>query len=109
MTATNVYSVTGPIEVWLSQENLKIHCTVVKEDEQTYTIEVGSLSMRGAQREITGHLIREGYKPVGRWDTETSDPAGSAIETHRKFAVRNEPVGDVSDKFAQLVKDFQEH
>jgi hypothetical protein len=29
--------------------------------------------MRGAQREMTGWLIRQGYTPVGRWSTEADN------------------------------------
>ena len=47
-----------PIEVWLTQENMEVNCMVVREDESTdNSLDVVSLSMRGAQREITGTLI----------------------------------------------------
>lgn len=63
-----------PIEVWLSRTNMAINCRVVHEDETTNTLPVDALSVRGAQREITGQLISEGYAPVGRWQwTEDSD------------------------------------
>jgi hypothetical protein len=42
---------------------------------------IDSLSMRGAQREITGWLIKQGYKPDGRWAAE----AGVDHETWRRF------------------------
>jgi hypothetical protein len=78
---------TGPIEVWLSQANLTVTCTVVHEDESTEELSTDSLSMRGAQREITGALIRQGYAPVGRWETEAYDDNDDvARETSRKFA-----------------------
>ena len=79
----------SPIEVWLSQKNMEITCTVVLEDERTSSLDVNSLSMRGAQREITGHLIANGYSPVGRWEVEAGSDNGSggkdAVETSRKF------------------------
>jgi len=58
---------TGPVEVWLTQKNMEIRCLVVFEDESTERIGVDSLSLRGAQREITRCLIDQGYQPVGRW------------------------------------------
>jgi hypothetical protein len=79
----------SPIEVWLSQANTEITCTVVLEDERTSTLDVTSLSMRGAQREITGYLIGHGYTPVGRWEVEAENDNGygvkEAVETSRKF------------------------
>jgi hypothetical protein len=75
---------TGPIEVWLRQGNMEITCTVVNEDETTYDLDVDSLSMRGAQREITGYLIKDGYRPAERWQVEAGDE-GTAVETVRKF------------------------
>jgi len=78
-----------PIEVWLSQANMEITCTVVLENESTSTLEVNSLSMRGAQREITGYLIAHGYTPVGRWEVEAGSDNGyggkDTVETSRRF------------------------
>lgn len=75
----------GPVEIWLAQKNLEITCTVVREDETTTSLDVDSLSMRGGQREITGWLLSQGYKPAGRWETEAADSDGTAIETVRRF------------------------
>jgi hypothetical protein len=76
----------SPIEVWLTQQNLQVKCLVVREDETTYKLDVDSLSIRGAQREVTGWLIKDGYEPVGRWELE-SDPSAmdGPIETMRRF------------------------
>jgi len=49
---------------------MAIACTVVREDESTTSLDVDSLSVRGAQREITGWLISQGYVPAGRWTQE---------------------------------------
>lgn len=77
-----------PIEVWLSRQNMVIKCRVVRQDESTVELDVDSLSMRGAQREITGSLIRQGYAAVGRWETESyDDRVDEADETSRKFKV----------------------
>ncbi len=77
----------SPIEVWLSRKNIGITCMVVQEDESTQQLDVDSLSMRGAQREITGHLLREGYAPIGRWEVESYEEAADDpnLETVRRF------------------------
>ena len=59
---------TGPIEVWLRKKNLAVKCMVVHEDESTSEMPVRSLSMRGAQREITTRLKAQNYQPAGRWE-----------------------------------------
>jgi hypothetical protein len=59
---------------------------VVREDETTYELAIDSLSMRGAQREITGWLIRDGYLPVGRWEfCAQSDRGRERFEAVRRF------------------------
>lgn len=82
----------SPIEVWLSQANMEITCIVVLEDESTSTLAVNSLSMRGAQREMTGYFIEHGYTPVGRWEVEAdsdSDNGGKeTVEASRKFKLK---------------------
>ena len=75
----------GPIEVWLSKPNIEITCTVVRDDETTTRLDIDSLSMRGAQREITGWLIRQGYTPAGRWDYETDTADDEGSECVRQF------------------------
>lgn len=75
----------GPVEVWLSQRNIEVRCTVVHENESTKNLDVDALTMRGAQREITGYLINQGYQPEGRWETELAD--GEASECVRRFRV----------------------
>jgi hypothetical protein len=81
-------SSTGPIEVWLTQRNMEVNCRIVLEDESTDGLNIESLSMRGAQREVTGYLIGRGYKPHGRWTVEQSDDEG-ATETSRTFKHSN--------------------
>lgn len=87
MTNTNDTK-PSPIEVWLTQKNIEVTCRVVREDETTYELEVDSLSLRGAQREITGYLISEGYAPIGRWDTASEDFEETVRETVRKFKIK---------------------
>ena len=79
----------SPVEIWLSHTNTEITCTVVLEDESTSALGVHSLSMRGAQREVTGYFIAHGYTPVGGWEVEADSDDGSggkvAVETTRQF------------------------
>ena len=76
---------TAPVEVWLTQTNMKVTCRIVYEDESTDERDVDSLSIRGAQREWTGYLIKQGYEPAGRWENETDGEAENYVETSRKF------------------------
>ena len=78
---TTLENNTKPIEVWLSQPNMEITCRVIFEDETGTELPVDSLSMRGAQREMTSWLIGQGYEPVGRWSAEDENGA----ETMRQF------------------------
>jgi hypothetical protein len=48
---------------------LSIGCTITHDDGRIIAAKVTSLSMRGAQREMTTRLRRGGYTPVGRWFT----------------------------------------
>jgi hypothetical protein len=70
-----------PIEVWLTQQNINVECRVVFEDESVEYLDVNSLSMRGAQREITGCLIGNGYTPADRWENAVE----GGDETVRRF------------------------
>ena len=74
----------GPIEVWLSQDNMQVACRIAHQDETITQLDVSSLSIRGAQREMTGYLISQGYKPAGRWTTEAAGSDGPA-ESSRQF------------------------
>jgi hypothetical protein len=72
---------SAPIEVWLTQPDLSIIGRVVFNDETVSGLDVGCLSMGGAQREVTGWLISQGYEPADRWRAE--DLRGR--ETMRSF------------------------
>jgi hypothetical protein len=76
----------GPVEVWLTQKNMQITCRVVYEDESTAELEVDSLSMRGAQREMTGYFIRGGYTPAARWELISDEEYG--LESVRRFNLK---------------------
>jgi hypothetical protein len=95
-----------PIEVWLRQDNMKVDCWIVYDDEATdEDIPIKSLSMRGAQREITGYLIAEGYEPVGRWSTEDED----GRETVRQFRPKQAKPGpaDFAAGSGQITPDSE--
>ena len=77
----------SPIEVWLSKANLDITCSIVQEDETAEELSIDSLSIRGAEREITAYLLNHGYTPAGRWQTE-ADNGNGAVEVSRAFKVK---------------------
>ncbi len=85
-------------------DQLSVTCTVVH-DESTEILGGDAFSMRGAQREITGYLISQGYEPPGRWETQRFDANEDrswpcAISRQRKRArsmVRNGLAGTVAD------------
>ena len=64
------------LQAHLSQKNIEIQCTFVFEDESVSYQNVFSVSMRGAQREITGALVDRGYVPAGRWGDVEEDQDG---------------------------------
>lgn len=83
---SEMLTMKGPIEVWLSQRNLEVRCMIVHEDESTRDVPIDALTIRGAEREITGWLVsQEGYEPAGRWDTEGINDNGEEYEVSRKF------------------------
>ena len=53
-------------------DQLSMICTVVHDDESSESRDVEAFFMRGAQREITGYLISQGYEPPGRRKTRGS-------------------------------------
>jgi hypothetical protein len=62
----------------LSRKNIEITCELVFEDESISYPHIDSVSVRGAQREITGVLVAHGYAAADRWsdDGETDDGDG---------------------------------
>jgi hypothetical protein len=92
MTNTN-NTKPSPIEVWLRQNHMAVHCMVVHDDESTHELDIDSMSLRGAQREITGYLLGDGYQPVGRWEMTASQESSADgeyehWETVRRFRLR---------------------
>jgi hypothetical protein len=85
---TNTKTETQIIEVWLTQDRMEIICRVVHEDESAETFDVNSLSMRGAQREMTAFFIRNEWEPIGRWEIQVNDESNytnETLECSRKF------------------------
>jgi hypothetical protein len=58
------------------RQNIEISCTLAFEDESISYPPVDSVSLRGAQREITGRLVAFGYVPAGRWSEDDEDEDG---------------------------------
>lgn len=80
----------SPVEIWLSQFNMSVTCRAVFEDESTAEYDdPKSLSVRGAQREITGWLLGLGYEPVGRWSNEARDENEDVTEAMRQFRLKS--------------------
>jgi hypothetical protein len=88
MTTTKADTKPSPIEVWLrrAENEMNIICTAVQPDESTKDYGVTSLSMRGAEREMTGWFIEQGYTPVGRWQVEYQD-RDEPVEVVRTFRI----------------------
>jgi hypothetical protein len=80
-----------PIEAWLTRDvdDTEIARRIVDSDETfrggALAYAVNSLSMRGAQREITAVLIADGFKPAGRWQSEFEDGSQECREASRQF------------------------
>ena len=64
------------LQAVLTRKNIEITCMLVFEDESVSYPQPRSVSVRGAQREITGLLVSKGYIPAGRWSEETEDEDG---------------------------------
>ena len=75
----------APIEVWLRHAGSRVLCAIVNPDESVYPHEIASPSLRGAQREVGGWLIGEGFWPDGLWTVEAKDEAGAPVESRRRF------------------------
>ena len=63
---------------------MAVTCRVVYENENAHELDVTALSLRGAEREMTGWFLAQDYKPVGRWQTEHEDQ-GEILEASRRF------------------------
>jgi hypothetical protein len=75
---------TTTIEVWLRMNARGgITCETVAHDESTHRLQVDARSMGGAQREITGDLIRTGYRPLDQWG-DTNDRGDECVRTFDK-------------------------
>lgn len=75
---------TKPIEVLLSRPHLEVTCRIVFPDGTAIAVGVDALSLRAAQREMTGWLIERGYQPAGQWSTQ-QEAARRAARTFRRL------------------------
>jgi hypothetical protein len=82
------------LQAVLSRKNIEITCALVFEDESITYPRVDSVSVRGAQREITGGLVAYGYVPVGRWADDGEDEDGYR-EWSRPFKPGEEATSDI--------------
>jgi hypothetical protein len=80
---SNQLETAKAIEVWLRKSNIEVICKVVFDDESGDELSIDSLSLRGAQREITAWFIAMGFEPAGRWQDEGA--SGELEEVSRKF------------------------
>lgn len=68
-------------EAWLSWADTQVTCMFVHTDESTTRHPVTFRSMPAAQREVTGLLIGQGYRPDGPWTEDTAEQS----ESMRRF------------------------
>ncbi len=75
-----------PIELWLTLRDAEIGVDgrIVFEDETTRGLQASALSIRGAEREMTGWLLTQGYKAAGHWEI-SAEQADEAVEVVRRF------------------------
>lgn len=73
------------VELIITRRGLDMAARRVNVDETVEELTVDTLSVRGAQREMTGWMISQGYKPLGRWETLQDDEQGEYVETSRTF------------------------
>jgi hypothetical protein len=83
-------------------DQLSMTCTVVH-DESTEILDVGAFSMRGAQREIIGYLISQGYEPLCRWEIQRFDAERGSIDAVRNFKVKKRVRSMMQDGLAATV------
>ncbi len=69
----------SPLTVWLIDTNRGAICRVVRPDESSYEVDTESKSLLGAQQEITGFLISQGYWPADDWAYATQGECSRAF------------------------------
>lgn len=79
------------VEVIVTRKGMSLMATLYGPDETAVDLEVNTLSVRGAQRDVTASMIDGGYKPLGRW--ETLAEYGDDEEASRLF-LRPRPEAD---------------
>jgi hypothetical protein len=86
---------TSPVEVWLTKKDIAVGAVIYADEVVIWQDDADSISMRGAQREMTARLMAAGYEPLDRWRVEYtnggSGAADTAIETVRTVRPRKDP------------------
>lgn len=95
------------LQAILTRKNIEITCTLIFEDESASYPGVQSVSIRGAQREITGWLVEHGYAPAGRWSDEAVEDADGYFEWVRPF--KPGPDADLRITGIWLVDPYQQN
>ena len=81
--ANSLAALSSPVEIRLRKKRLDVTADAEHEDEATEPLRVKSVSMRGAQREITTHMKGLGYLPVTSWSG--AEQVAGALESRRVF------------------------
>lgn len=84
-TVTPAPAAPSVAEAWLSTSGTDVTCMFVNSDESTRKHPAVFRSMAGAQREITGHLVADGYRPTSPWTEQGPD---ESMRTFNKEEVR---------------------
>lgn len=89
--ANSLSALSSPVEVLLRKKRLDLTAVVRHEDEATEPLRIKSVSMRGAQREVTTLLKKLGYRPVTGWKSpETTGQDSGWVDSHRVFRISDE-------------------
>lgn len=59
-----------PFIIKLTQEYIDVICTAIFSDKTEQSLEIDSVKILSAQREITNILVALGFRPVSRWIEE---------------------------------------
>lgn len=72
------------VEIIITRKGMRISADEFDAEEVGVSLDVNSLSVRGAQREVTAEKLAAGFRPLGRWETLAED-GDDYVETARLF------------------------
>lgn len=78
-------------QVWLTRPDGKLKCKVTFDNSTYADYEIKSQSLRGAEREITGWMIKQGFRPSGDWQGTLQ--TGTTIRQFEK-----QPMSDMAEE-----------